>query len=332
LVHPSKEFHSDVEWCAALDRSLETYMREPQNGELLQGRSPAEMFAAHRPLRKLPDDARFLLASHRVRAKVKSNGLTIDIRGHRRSFYNEALGKYSGRHVFAWFNLEQPDLLTVTDLDGKNPFSVKRHVLPAFDATDEQLAAVNRDRYGFMRPAKLRFDQINHPARRSIVNDDVVDDDAKALGARIRLDTEQHEAEQNNRQKQLGRLARASEAAGIPMRLDVRNPQRVLEAIQGEKELREDMALESTALGAPAQKSYVLKPRPGAVPSAGLYWRLWAQIKKARPGTPENLRHALTQKTLHCHPLPNQMTPEQLGKMIDVFTAMLRDATKAAVV
>jgi hypothetical protein len=119
LVHPSKEFLSIDQWRDALDRSLEVYMHEPQNGKLLRGESPAEMFARHQPLRKLPDDARFLLSTHRQRKKVRSNGVTITIRGQRRAFYNEALGAYLGRDVLAWFNIEAPDILTVTDLKMK---------------------------------------------------------------------------------------------------------------------------------------------------------------------------------------------------------------------
>ena len=241
LVHPSTEFHSDVEWRDALDRSIEAYMHEPQNGKLLQGKSPAEMFSTHQPLRRLPDDARYLLASHRVRAKVKSNGITITIRGQRRSFYSKELGPFHGREVFAWFNIEQPDLLTISTLDGKRFFSVKRQVIPAFDATNEQLAAAHQARNGFLLPPKLLFDQIKHPTRRAITNDNVIDDDARALGAHIRHETEQFEAEQSEEKRALARLARSADAAGIPLRSNVRNPERVREAIEQERLLREEI-------------------------------------------------------------------------------------------
>jgi hypothetical protein len=56
---------------------------------------------------------------------------------------------------------------------------------------------------------------------------------------------------------------------------------------------------------------------------------LWAQVEKIKGASP-SLRHALTQKNIGCHPLPNQMTPEQLGKMISVFSAVLRDSAKPA--
>jgi hypothetical protein len=58
----------------------------------------------------------------------------------RRFYYNTELGPFIGRQVFAWFNIEQPDLLTVSDLEMKTFVSVKRPVLSAFDASKEQLS------------------------------------------------------------------------------------------------------------------------------------------------------------------------------------------------
>jgi hypothetical protein len=87
----------------------------------------------------------------------------------------------------------------------------------------------------------------------------------------------------------------------------------------------------ASAVAGPGEKVYHLDTAPGPAQSVALDWRLWAQIKKAT-GQPENFRHALTQKTIGCHAMPQHQTPEQLAKMIKVFSAILRDARKAAAV
>lgn len=336
LVHPSTEFRSDVEWRDALDRSLETYMREPQNGDILQGVSPAEKFGEHKPLRRLSDESRFILASHRVRAKVKSDGITIEIRGRRRSFYNKALSPYHGREVFAWFNIEQPDLLTVSTLDGKTFFSVKRQVLSAFDATDEQLKESNRERFGFMRAPKLLFDQIKHTARRSITRDDILDDEASALGRHIRQQTEQHETEQAEEKRAFNRLARVSDTAGVPMRSGIRNPAAETEAIALELECRRELSAaqyESPEIPAPSasvEKTHTLQSAPSSPPTVKQFFALWAQVEKAKHWQPD-MRYALTTKTIGCCPMPQKMTLVQLAKMIFVFSAILRDCHKLTV-
>jgi len=51
-------------------------------------------------------------------------------------------------------------------------------------------------------------------------------------------------------------------------------------------------------------------------------------VEKVRPGLS---RHALTEKALGCHPKPHNMTPAQLVKMTDVFTAIIRDSKQAAI-
>ncbi len=299
LAHPREKFYSMDEWRAALDRSLEAYMREPQNGQLLQGKSPAEMFASHQRLRRLPEDARFLLSTHRVRAKVKTNGLGITIRGQRRFFYSKELGAFTGREVFAWFNLEQPDLLTVSDLDMKKFLSIQRQVLPAFDATKEQLAEAHAARRGFMQSAKLRFDQIQHPARRAIVRDDILDENAQALGGHIARQSEQFEAAQSERDRQLRRLDTAAAESGVGLPAHIRNPERALRGLellnQSAAEIAQEQNGGADLVPPPTGKTYVLHDVPAARPTAGQYWTLWAKVEKIKPGLS---RHTLTQKAL----------------------------------
>lgn len=335
LVHPSElGLMSQDQMCAAIDASLEAYMHEPQNGDLLRGASPAEIFAAHKPLRRLPDDARFLLSTHRVRATVKPNGIGIEIRGKRRFFYSRELGQFTGRPVFAWFNIEQPDLLTVSDLEMKTFLTVKRTELPAFDATKEQLAQAHRERSGFMRHAKDRVDAIQHPNRKCIVRDDVIDADAQALGSHIRRETEQFEEEKSEHDRLLRRLDNAAAESGIALGANIRHPERALRGIALLNESAAEIAREQTGGASGSEKPgkvYLLRDSPADKPTVKQYFSLWAQIEKINPGLD---RHAITRRMLRTpqgpNPAPHQMTPEQLAKIIDVFKAVLRDASNPA--
>jgi hypothetical protein len=79
--------------------------------------------------------------------------------------------------------------------------------------------------------------------------------------------------------------------------------------------------------GQSVKKNYILNSPPSAAPSIKAYFALWARVEKATKCDP-NFRHALTQKHLGGHPRPRDMTPEQLAKMMAVFSAILRDAKK----
>jgi hypothetical protein len=179
---PRNHFLSQEQWSDRISQLLGQYMHDPQNGKMLDGLSPAEMWQQRDTPRKLPDEARYILATHRVRVAVRQEGIILTIRGKRLAFYSEETGKRIGRDVFAFYNIEQPDLLTVSDLNRQNFFTVKHHTLPAMSATKDQFAAVNADRAGHMKTAKVIYGSIPHPERRFIVRDNMVDEETKPLG------------------------------------------------------------------------------------------------------------------------------------------------------
>jgi hypothetical protein len=123
------------QWGDRISQCLTEFLHDPQNGKMVNGCTPAEMWETRQPLRKLPDEARYLLATHSVRVKVRQEGIILSIRGKRLAFYNEGTGAMIGRDVFAYYNIEQPELLTVSDLERKTFFTVKNHTLPAMSAT-----------------------------------------------------------------------------------------------------------------------------------------------------------------------------------------------------
>ena len=87
------------------------------------------------PQVKLGASCRHLLAYHRLPEDVTENGITFRIGKRPFNYRDENTGRLVGQSVLAWFNPELPELLTVTDMNGKNAFCVERsETVPAIDA------------------------------------------------------------------------------------------------------------------------------------------------------------------------------------------------------
>jgi hypothetical protein len=158
-----------------------------------------------------------------------------------------------------------------------------------------------------------------------VVDDNLLDPEDRILGAHIRQQTEQYQVEESADKRTRARLFRTAEAAGIDVPSNPQNPARVLAAVEKSIARQKDGA---GASGDTADKLFVLDDVPPPVATVAVFWHRWAQIKKAKPGTPETLRHALTRKTIGSNPLPREMTPDQLQKMVNLFDAILREARK----
>ncbi|HEY3856366.1 MAG TPA: hypothetical protein VGO67_18430 [Verrucomicrobiae bacterium] len=239
--------------------------------------------------------------SGRVRVKVREEGIVLRIRGKRLAFFNEHTGPLIGREVFAFYNMEQPQLLTVSDLNRQNFFTVKSHILPAMSATKEQFAAVNADRAGHMRHAKEIYGSIEHPNRLFIQRDDDISQEVKELGRFHNSETEQFKQEQAATNRTIGKIQQASAATGIPVPRNLRHPERVLEGVQEEVEFWREEGRSQPTETTVKPKTYVLKSDAAPKPSVKLFWTRWAILEKAKPRLN---RHALTQKTIGCHPMP----------------------------
>jgi hypothetical protein len=108
------------------------------------GLSPDETFEKRRNLAdppvKFSAQCRYLLAHHKRPVLVTSNGITLRFGKQAFNYRNAETGKLRGQTVLAWFNPETPEILTVTDMQRKNPFCVSRSQdVPAMDASPEIL-------------------------------------------------------------------------------------------------------------------------------------------------------------------------------------------------
>jgi hypothetical protein len=233
-AEPSKQLLSMEQWTARLDEIFGEYIRSPQNGKLLDGRSPAEAWQAgldRRQPRKLPDDARYLLATHCKPVKVHQYGIVLTIGGNKMLFYNERTGQLIGQEVLAFYNLDCPDLLTVSDLNRQNYFTVKSISLPAMSATKEQFSEVHTAIAGHRRAAKIIYGNIQHPTIATITRDNDASEETKELGRFVNQEAEQFQEEQTATTRKLRKISRDATALGLAVPRNVRNPDRVQEGI-----------------------------------------------------------------------------------------------------
>ena len=126
---------------------VDRYNNERQEGKYCPGLSPKEAFEkfhGEEPRIRLGPSSRHLLASHKMRVRCGRNGISFRFGKEQFTYKNYETGKLIGEEVIAWFNVENPSYISVTDLK-ENPqslFSVEREIrVPGMDAPSEVLEA-----------------------------------------------------------------------------------------------------------------------------------------------------------------------------------------------
>jgi hypothetical protein len=161
-VHPAEHFHSLAAFGRLLGETLAAYAAEPQNGDYLPGVSPQEAWqngiggkpgVSARPVRKLPDAKRYLLATHGREIEVGAQGIVFEIGGRRQIFWGPELAPHQRRKLAVRWNLEEPDLLHCLPA-GAEPFTLRDRVLNSSTATRGELTATKRDRNAFIAYGK----------------------------------------------------------------------------------------------------------------------------------------------------------------------------------
>jgi hypothetical protein len=233
------------EWRRTVRAVLDEFAHDPQNGKMLNGATPAEMWndaVARRPLRRLPDEARFILATHRQPVRVRQEGIVLTVRGQKFLYANEQAGALIGREVLAHYNVECPELLTVSDMKRQNFFTVKRIELPAMSATDEQFAEVHAQIRGHRAAAKALYGEIKHDLVSTITRDTDHDEATKELGRFHNEQVQAHAQQKAERTRKLRKVQTAAAVAGAAVNTHVRNPDRVLQGIELEQQMRARLA------------------------------------------------------------------------------------------
>jgi hypothetical protein len=130
VEHPGELFFNFNEWDERLAQVIAEYNCTSQDGTVLQGLSPNEAFEKYWPTDNPPgklDEQSWHLLAHYVRPiRVTENGLCFRIGKKSYVYRNERTGQDRGKTVLAWFDPESQDIISVTDLDRKNPYLVER--------------------------------------------------------------------------------------------------------------------------------------------------------------------------------------------------------------
>ena len=220
-MHPRDRFHSREEWLSRLDKIFSEYNAERQDGKMTGGLSPEDAFAKFQnvadPQIKFGPECRFLLSHHRRPIKVTEDGILLKFGKHRFKYRNEATGHFTGQTVFAWFNPDLPDIITVTDTQRRNPFTVERALDVPGEPTPEpselmkqeltRAAAHNSHAKCYYRTLKAKFAP---QFRRNLI-----DPETAALGTEIERQGEAFQARQREETTRVGRAQRKAREIGM---------------------------------------------------------------------------------------------------------------------
>jgi hypothetical protein len=129
-VEPHGLFLSFNAWQDELGKLVESYNRTVQQGRILAGMSPDRAFESYWPHDDPPtkfDASCWHLLAHYVSERVVGvDGVSFKIGGTSCIYRDENSSALRGQKVLAWLDPECPELLGVTDLNGRNPQLIQR--------------------------------------------------------------------------------------------------------------------------------------------------------------------------------------------------------------
>jgi hypothetical protein len=175
------------------------------------------------------------LANHKRPVKVSKNGITLRFGKEAFTYRGKETAPLVGKMVLAWFDPATPDILAVTDMSRKNPFTVARAKdVPAMNATDEEMheaMALIADQQAY---AKVRYRTLHskfaRPFRRNLV-----DAETAELGRNMADQRATLEASQKKEQAVESKARKISRELRMPVRPEtLRRPETVpaLERLQ----------------------------------------------------------------------------------------------------
>jgi hypothetical protein len=264
-VHPSRHFYSYEGWHCRFGEIVNQYNSAPQEGKILGGLSPDEALAkfadAGDPPMQFGAALRYLLAHDKRQAKVKLNGVTLQVGKQKFNYRGEEIAHLVGRDVLTWFDPENPETLVVTDMERRNPICVARsNEVSALECVTEpgsgRLAQELRRVEGQASYMKARFTAVKSkfpmPQRRAL---------ADARTVQLGEQFAQEKAKQKEKTVRVDRLRSRARKLDIPSVLvgdddDSREALSLIESAQLEHEREQKKA-----------KLYVLDPEKKFTPN-----------------------------------------------------------------
>jgi hypothetical protein len=146
-AEPSEFFLSEAEYLRRLGVVIERYNNERQQGKYCPNLSPKEAFEkfhGNEPRVRLDTSSRHLLATHKMRVRSGRNGISFRFGKEQFTYKSYDTGRLIGTELIAWFNVESPSTIAVTDLkaDPRSLLVAEREIkVPGMDARPEILEA-----------------------------------------------------------------------------------------------------------------------------------------------------------------------------------------------
>jgi hypothetical protein len=146
-AQPEDFFLSETEYLKRLEAIVHRYNEERQEGKYCPGLSPREAFEkfhGEEPRIRLAGSSRHLLATHKMRARSGRNGISFRFGKQQFTYKSRETGELRGQELIVWFNVENPSVISVTNLkeDPRTLFTVEREIsVPGMDAPPEVLEA-----------------------------------------------------------------------------------------------------------------------------------------------------------------------------------------------
>ena len=274
-MHPLDYFWSYDQWLKELDHLIDPYNDDRQDGRLLDGRTPNEAYKEFWPARHVTkaDASCWHLVSHYTREYLVDGGISFEIGRNSFIYFDEALGPYNNRSVQLSFDPTQPQVLGVTDLNGKNPFFVARHIPPdvrASYSTDpaerEHFQNERRKQAGYMKHAKTSARafkaEFNRTYRPNIVNRQTA-----ALGQEMLTKRNEALADAKDNNNQRNRILSLCHKLGTSPKILRDFSDETEQALRRQLKRRESLADETEAAPAGTGRTYVLNSAHGATGS-----------------------------------------------------------------
>jgi hypothetical protein len=170
---------------------MQRFASEPQNGERLQGLSPAEGWAqlsGGRAHIVLPESLRYLLGTAESTQSVTNEGIVLRI-GQFKHYYcgSEQLGALIGEKVGVRYNPELPEQITVahiaSDPRGLHPFAVPLFArLHAHRATSEDFATARQHQNRFASYGRALYRELSPKTNLTVSRSDMGSSELRAAG------------------------------------------------------------------------------------------------------------------------------------------------------
>lgn len=251
-LNPAEMLMSHEQCAEMLDGVLRRFANESQNGERLDGLSPAKGWAqlsGGRAHVVLPETLRFLLATAESVQTVTQEGIALRI-GRQKHWYcgSVRLGQLIGEKVRVRFNPELPEQIVVShiasDPHGLHPFAVPRFDrLPAHNASRDEFSRAREHQDRFSSYGRTIYRELIPAAALTHCRSETGSPELRAAGeANNRLERECG-ALNNERGSQRGEIRRLAASQRLKINPErVRRPSRVAGHLRRAAELEAKIA------------------------------------------------------------------------------------------